>query len=158
MNIIKDIYECTVRNVDGAKRFFVSFTDINCHTQTIEVSEQIYNEFAEFKKSDQRQAKSIERHIEHISLSDEELHQKSVYENKLTDEQVLQKEYNDELYFAIERLPSTQRKRLLLNSEYDLTYKEIAVLEGCSISSVRDSIHSARKKISKTLTRLSEKK
>jgi len=96
MNIIKDIYECTVRNVDGAKRFFVSFTDINCHTQTIEVSEQIYNEFAEFKKSDQRQAKSIERHIEHISLSDEELHQKSVYENKLTDEQVLQSSNSSE--------------------------------------------------------------
>lgn len=50
-------------------------------------------------------------------------------------------------YHAIAALPETQRRRLVMYYFYDLTYKQIAELERCSVHSVFVAIKRAEDKI-----------
>ncbi len=58
----------------------------------------------------------------------------------------------DMLYRAIDELSDTQRKRILLYYFEDLTYEQIAKIEGCSVHSIFISIERAKEKIKKFLT------
>ena len=55
----------------------------------------------------------------------------------------------EELHKAIARLPDTQRRRLVLYYFQQLTYEQIAEMEGCRYQSVQESILSAIKKLRK---------
>lgn len=141
------MYECTVKIIDGAKHFFVAFNDINCHTQTIEVSKELFLEFKAFQKEDEHQRYTFRRYIEHIDLTDEELHFKAFNSLNLTDEIVINKQLYSRLCEAIETLSHTQKRRFLLYYEYDLTFREIATIEGRAEYSVQESIYSAKAKV-----------
>ncbi len=144
-------YDCTVKEIDGVKHFFVAFTDVNFCYHVIEVRKEIYTEFQEFKRIEKKQQNYFDRHIEHATLLDEKLHHKSTQLSILTENEVIKKMFNDELYSAIDNLPEPIRKRAILYFEYELTYKQIAEIENRSISSIRDSIDLAKLKITKAL-------
>lgn len=148
MNKFQDVYKCTVKNIDGAKHFFVTFIDINCHTQTIEVDEHVYDEFQQFKRIDKRQQHHFERHIEHNALSDKDLHNRSSLDQELTDDVVIKKIYNEIIAQAVESLSDVQRRRVVLYFEYDLSHEKIAEIENCSKASVTRSLRRAKDKIS----------
>lgn len=52
------------------------------------------------------------------------------------EEAVYRRMQYERLYQAIDRLPKTQRRRLILYYFYDFTYEKIAEIEGCSVHSV----------------------
>ena len=56
---------------------------------------------------------------------------------------------NEELHKAITQLPDTQRRRLVLYYFQQLTYEQIAEVEGCRYQSVQESILSAIEKLRK---------
>ena len=56
---------------------------------------------------------------------------------------------NERLYHAISALPKKQRRRLVMYYFYDLTYEQIAMLEGCTSMPVKRSIDRAVKKLRK---------
>lgn len=53
----------------------------------------------------------------------------------------------EQLHRAIDQLPKTQRRRLILYYFYDFTYEKIAEIEGCSVHSVFVAIEWAKEKI-----------
>lgn len=55
----------------------------------------------------------------------------------------------EELRISIDELPSLQRRRFLLRYEMDMTYEQIARIEGCTSRAVEHSVEAARKKIQK---------
>lgn len=147
MNKFFGIYKCTIKEIDGVNHFFVTFTDINNHTHTIEVESDIFQEFEAFRRDDDRQDISYRRHIEHLDLSEEEIHTKSFQSADSTDEEAINNQIIIMLCESILRLPKSQRKRLLLHYEYEMSFKEIAKLEKCSISAIQQSITRAKEKI-----------
>jgi RNA polymerase sigma-70 factor (ECF subfamily) len=48
---------------------------------------------------------------------------------------------------AIQRLPETQREVLVLATDPDLTYEQIAAIVGCSVAAVKVRVHRARLKL-----------
>lgn len=62
---------------------------------------------------------------------------------------VVRQMLHKELHKAIARLPDTQRRRLVLYYFQQLTYEQIAEMEGCRYQSVQESILSAIEKLRK---------
>ena len=55
------------------------------------------------------------------------------------------------LHNAINKLPETQRRRLILYYFNGLTYSQIAEMEGCKYQTVQDSIYAALNNLKKIL-------
>ena len=81
-----------------------------------------------------------DKHIEHFDLSENLLHKKIKYKIKGLDEIVEEKIINEELMKAIANLPEIQRKRIKLYFFDDLTYQQIANLEGCTKRAIKFSV------------------
>ena len=62
---------------------------------------------------------------------------------------VVRQMLHKELHKVIARLPDTQRRRLVLYYFQQLTYEQIAEMEGCRYQSVQESILSAIEKLRK---------
>lgn len=63
------------------------------------------------------------------------------------EETVYQAIQYEQLHQAIDHLPKTQRRRLILYYFYDFTYEKIAEIEGYTIMPVKRSIDRALEKI-----------
>lgn len=150
---MNNTYRCTVEVIDGVSHFFVEFSDINSKKHTIEVDEKIYEEFRKFKSIEKHQQNHFERHIEHISLSDEEIHKRTGSKKESVEETIIRELQNEELRQAINTLSAIQKRRLLLYFEHELTFEKIAKLESCSVMSIKRSIDRSKAKIAKHLKR-----
>lgn len=98
--------------------------------------------------------RSDERHLEQLELSEEMKHRRAVHSEISMEEQILSKLRMEELKDAIDGLPSIQRRRFLLRYEMDMTYEQIARVEGCTSRAVQHSVDTARKKIQKKLKKV----
>jgi RNA polymerase sigma-70 factor (ECF subfamily) len=93
--------------------------------------------------------RSDERHFEQSDLSDELLSKRAVYPQKSIEDIVSDAEQADALQAAIAELPETQRRRFVLYYYSELTYKQIAEMEGCSHVAVMHSLEKAKAAIQK---------
>lgn len=67
------------------------------------------------------------------------------------DDIVYDKELNSQLQLAISELPETQKRRFLLYYDCNLTYDQIADMEGCTKMPIKRSLDRARENILKKL-------
>jgi len=147
MNNEKDVYSLSVKLIGGIKRYYVTFSDVSGSKHTVEIDCDVYTEFVSFGKEIKSQEYYFGRYIEHQSMSDEALHKRIFADQELTDEQIIKKQYHRVLYKSINNLPEKQRRRFMLYFEHDLTYKEIAEIECCSVVSVKQVIDRAKETI-----------
>ncbi|MFO1497817.1 MAG: sigma-70 family RNA polymerase sigma factor [Verrucomicrobiota bacterium] len=85
---------------------------------------------------------------------DQEDHPFRQYEDKKVDsapDRLLQSELVGKVEKAIRDLPETQRTALLLCREEELSYEEIAVVLGCSLSATKSLIHRGRETLKQKL-------
>ena len=92
-----------------------------------------------------------DRHIEHFEQTEQSLNRRASYKAESVEEVVLRNIEYEELHQAIATLTETQQRRLTLYFFRGLTYKQIAEMESCSISSVCGSISAAIENIKKIL-------
>lgn len=101
----------------------------------MEIDGELYGLLNAFELEDLSYLNECDRHIEQSELSEETLEQRMRKTPSSVEEIV---------YQAIDRLPKTQRRRLLLYYFYDFTYEKIAEIEGCSVHSVFVAIERAK--------------
>ena len=140
-------YTLTCR--DG--KYYITFKDGQTVEQCIEISEELFQVFDQFELDDIRHMHVVERHMEHSEVYEKTLFKRSDrYEESAEDKGIWNLTVS-ELYAAISVLPEVQKRRLVLRYFAGLTYKQIAVIEGCSISPVIRSVEAAIKKLKKLL-------
>ena len=118
--------------------------------QEIPVSDELYEEFRNFHREEDRQNKYKNYHGCFVPFED--------IENNLTDagfdpltEEIIRQEETRRLYRAIAELTPLQRKRIFMFMD-NMNYTQIAREEGTSIPSVRQSIELALKKLRRLLS------
>lgn len=136
----------------GITRYYVTFKDGQAVLREAEVSRSVYMEFLRFIKVERNLRRWDERHIEQITLSDEELYKRALYRPKSLEETVCDSWQNERLWLAIRQLPEIQRRRLVLYHEFGLTYEQIAKMEGCTKMAVKYTIDKATAAIRKNLS------
>jgi len=141
----------TVNN-NGAISYFVSFTDGQSVEHEVEIDRETFEALDDCRRHEKRQKNFHDRHIEHSDLTDETLLRRACEAPHATDEIIGRSETVRALRAAINELPEIQRRRLLLYYETELTYAQIAEIEGCTKMPVKRSIHRAEERIRETLT------
>jgi len=149
-----DTYTLRIEVADGITRYFVRFKDGQGVFHETEVSPLVYSAFCQFVKTERNLRRSDERHIEQSDLSDELLSKRAVHPQKSIEDIVSDAEQADALQAAIAELPETQRRRFVLYYYSELTYKQIAEMEGCSHVAVIHSLEKAKAAIEKRIRTL----
>jgi len=149
-----DTYTFRTEVTDNITRYFVCFKDGQGVFHETEVSPLVYSEFCQFIKTERNLRRSDERHIEVSELSDELLNKRAVSPQKSIEDIISDAERADALQAAIAELPETQRRRFVLYYYSELTYKQIAEMEGCSHVAVIHSLEKAKAAIEKRIKNL----
>ena len=127
--------------------FYVSFRDAAGEQIRIEIRKEIFELLNLFELEDLSYLNEIDRHYEHLELTEKELMKRGVHIIDLPEDRF---QYDD-LYDAINKLSNTQRRRLMLYYFEDLSLDEIAMCEGTSVQAISKSIIIAEKKLKRLL-------
>lgn len=139
----------TIINFSEQDDYAVKFKDIHNKENIVKISKSLYNEFNEFELEDLSEMNEFDRHIEHSKLNEISLNKRIINKNKSLENSVIEKIENEELYNAILKLPMLQRNRIIMYYFEELSQKEIAIKEKCSIRAVQYSINIALKNLRK---------
>ncbi len=136
--------------------YTVSFMDNKQVIHNVEVSKKVFEAFDKFELEDISQLHKMDKHIDGRNLDNSDktdiiLFHLGVPSTKPVDEEVEEKLQNEELYKAINLLSDTQKRRIKMYYFEDKSFSEIARIENCDESSVRESIYAGIKKIKKNL-------
>ena len=135
--------------VEGITRYYVSFIDGQTFYRETEVSHSVYLEFLRFIKVERNLRRWDERRTEQSELTDETLHRRAIFPQKSAEETTFDRLQSEQLQLTIQELPEMQRRRFILYHEFDLTYEQVAEIEGCSFQAVAKAIKAAESKIKK---------
>lgn len=119
--------------------------------QNIEIDKVLYELFSRFELEDISYLNRVSRHIEHSELTEASLNDRAFYKAESLEESVSRSIEYELLHKAISKLPETQRRRLLLHFFGEMTYEQIAKLEGCKYQAIQSSIYAAIKTLKKYL-------
>lgn len=130
-----------------SSRFYLSFRDGMGVLHEMEIDGDLYGLLNAFELEDLSYLNEWDRHIEQSELSEETLEQRMRRTPCSVEETVYRAIQYEQLHQAIDHLPKTQRRRVILYYFYDFTYEKIAEIEGCSVHSVFVAIERAKEKI-----------
>jgi RNA polymerase sigma-70 factor (ECF subfamily) len=129
--------------------YYLSFKDGRGKQQNIEIDEMLYQTFDRFELEDISHLNRVSRHIEHSELTDETLNDRAFYKAERVEDIVSESIEYEQLHRAVSELPEVQRRRLKLYFFGELTYEQIAKLEGCKYQAVQCSVKATLKAIKK---------
>lgn len=131
--------------------YYLSFADGQGINRKLEISKMLFDTLNRFELDDLSFLNEVDRHYEHSELTDASLNIRAATEPETVEEIAMQHLQNERLHRAIAMLPDKQRQRLMLYYFGELTYAQIAEMEGCTIMPVKRSIDAAIKKLKKFL-------
>lgn len=144
----KDKYNpYTLMIIDG--KYYISFKDGRGVIQDIEIDQVLYELFNRFELEDISYLNRVSRHIEHSELTEASLNNRAFYKAESLEETVSRSIEYELLHKAISKLPEIQRRRLLLYFFGEMTYEQIAKMEGCTKRAVKFSVDIAIEKLKK---------
>ncbi len=131
----------------ASPRYFLAFTD-GCGAQhRLEIDKDLFEAFDRFELEDISQMHRIDRHYEQSEPTEVSLYKRAACQPEDVEEIVFHQLEAEALYRAIDELPEVQHRRLILYYFGELTYEQIAEIEGCTKRAVKFSVDGAIKKI-----------
>lgn len=130
-------------------RYYLSFKDGRGKQQNIEIDEVLYQMFDRFELEDISHLNRVSRHIEHSELTEETLNDRTFHKAKQLEDIVSESIEYEQLHRAVSKLPKVQRRRLKLYFFGEMSYEQIAKLEGCTKRAVKFSVDIAVEKLKK---------
>lgn len=122
---------------------FLSFKDGQGVLHRFQIEQSLFSAFDQFELEDKSYLNEMDRHIEQSELTDASINVRAVQYTETVEEIVIRNLSSEKLHKAITMLPETQRHRLVLYYFFDLTYEQIAEMEGCSHPAVIKSVKAA---------------
>ena len=130
-------------------RYYLSFKDGRGKQQNIEIDEVLYQTFDRFELEDISHLNRVSRHIEHSELTEETLNDRTFHKAKQIEDIVSESIEYEQLHRAVSKLPKVQCRRLKLYFFGEMSYEQIAKLEGCTKRAVKFSVDIAVEKLKK---------
>lgn len=134
-----------------ANSYTVVFTDGRGNTIKLNISTEIYNVLDHFELEDISQLHEYERHIEHSEIYEGNLNKRAFNKQKSVEDIVEQNIINENVRYAISKLSSIQKRRIIKYYFDGKNEYEIAKEEGTSHQSVHISLERAKEKLKEIL-------
>lgn len=132
-------------------KHFLSFWDGQGVWHEFQIARELFEAMNRFELDDLSILNEWDRHYEHSELTEGSLYDRAAMLPESVEETVFRNLRYEALYKAMEQLPETQRRRLVLYYFKGLTYAQIADKEGCTFQAVGKSITAAEKRLKKNL-------
>ena len=133
----------TVGIETDAPRYYIRFKDGSLVEHCLEITKELFDLLDSFELDDLSFLNEWDRHLEQSEQTEASLNARAAHRRETVEEEVFRHIENEMLHKAIATLPEVQRRRLLLYYFGNLTYREIAELEGCSKVAVKYTIDKA---------------
>ena len=130
----------------------ISYKLANGSRITVEVSTSVNEVLEETDRQIRSQRRQDRRHIDFVEYIDELTDPAMINPQSDPADLVIRMESDRQLYAAIDKLSEVQRRRLLLYIKHNLTYQQIADLEGVNKSAIGQSIKRSIEQLYKLLT------
>lgn len=134
-------------DIDEDNKYKINFKDNKNVIHSIEVSEKVFNAFSNFELEDIRIMHEYERHIEHLDLDENNIHQKTAISDTSLEDIVEEKILNEDIRNAINELSDIQKKRVIKYYFEGKNEYEIAIEEGTTQQAVNKSLKAAKDKL-----------
>ena len=131
-----------------SNKYFILFKDSRNILNKIEVNIDVFNAFDRFELDDISELHKIDKHIDLNEFDENKLYKD---EEESIDDYIIRKSTYEELHNAINKLTDTQKRRIKYYYFDDMKFSDIAGVEECDESSVRESIYSGIEKLKKLL-------
>jgi len=118
----------------------------------VEVSTSVKEVLEETDRKIRSQRRQDRRHIDFVEYIDELTYPAMINPQSDPADLVIRMESYIQLYAAIDKLSEVQRRRLLLYIKHNLTYQQIADLEGVNKSAIGQSIKRSIEQLYNLLT------
>ena len=132
-------------------RYYLAFVDSTGTEQCMEIDKTLFDVFDRIELVDISFMNEVDNHYEHSEQTEISLNRRAAYPRESVEETVSRRVEAEALHKAIALLPEIQRHRLVLYYFGDFTYRQIAKMEGCTISPVKRSIDAAIEKLKNIL-------
>lgn len=132
--------------------YYIAFTDSLGIHRELEIDKILFETLNRFELDDLSFLNEVDRHYEHSDLTEASLNARAAQEPETVEETAMRHIQSERLHKAIAALPEKQRHRLILYYFGELTYEQIAELEGCSHPAIIKSISAAIEKLKKFLS------
>ena len=119
----------------------------NVDLYNMQISSNLYKLFDTFELEDISYMNKYDRHIEHLQLDEIQLYKRASNKVENIEEKVIKNIETQRLYEAINKLPKIQRNRIYSYYFKNMTQKEIAMQDNCSIRAVQYSLDIALKSL-----------
>ena len=128
--------------------YTILFKNVRNVINKVEVNIDVFNAFDRFELDDISELHKIDKHIDM-----RELDENKNYENdtESIDDFIIRKSTYEELHKAINKLTETQKRRIKYYYFDDMKFSDIARVEECDESSIRESIYAGIEKLKKNL-------
>lgn len=123
--------------------YYIRFKDGSSVEHCLEITKELFDLLDQFELDDLSFLNEWDRHLEQSEQTEASLNARAVHRRESVEEAVFKQIENEMLHRAIATLPEVQRRRLLLYYFGNLTYQEIADLDGCSKVAVKYTIDKA---------------
>ena len=98
----------------GHPKYILEFTDGQKRRQRLEIDQAIYELFDRFELEDKRFLNEVDRHYEHIDLTEAEIEHRAAFPKEPLEEEIGRVLLYEELHKRIAQLTETQQRRLAL--------------------------------------------
>ncbi|WP_049945609.1 RNA polymerase sigma factor [Candidatus Stoquefichus massiliensis] len=142
-----------IRIKNGKKYYFIEYNDkFNIYQMQLTVKE--FRDFNSFKSQDIKYKNINDRYIEHSEQSDETIQKHMVQKVEGVEDIVYRNVIREEIQRALMSLNEIQRRRFVMHYIDEMTYEQIAKIEGCTKRAIKFSLDAARKNLQKMLKNL----
>jgi hypothetical protein len=145
MSTCKNSYTLFSEEGGAGKRYYASFKNGFGRLLRTEVSKKHYLDLVGLERIDRNLKRSDERHRHCSELSDELLVACNSQLNPSAEDQAYLNFLAEDIRSVFKLLPPTQARRFLLVHVFGFSYKELAILDGCSVNAIRNSLVAAKK-------------
>lgn len=131
-----------------SNKYYILFKDAKNILNKIEVNIDVFNAFDRFELDDISELHKKDKHIDINEFDENKLYKN---DTESIDDYIIRKLTYEELHKAINKLTDTQKRRIKYYYFDDMKFSDIARVEECDESSVRESIYAGIEKLKKIL-------
>lgn len=139
--------------IDERKYYFIEYRD-NSNICIRELTLKEFKKFNSFQSQNIKNKNIYNRYIEHLEQTEFDLYKKMLYQPVKIEDLVFKKLLLDQIYNAMSQLNEIQRRRFIMYYIDEMTYEQIAKIEGCTKRAIKFSVDAARKNLQKMLKNL----
>lgn len=149
--MIYEVDSYKLEYMESEDKYYISFLDSAKQNCRIEINKEIFDIYINSRKAYTKIKNETSRHLEHFSLTEENIFNRALYEVETTEEVAIKNIERGKVNEAMKNLTDIQKRRIGLHIINDISIRKLAKLENVQKNQIEKSLKLGMKKLRKSL-------